>query len=119
MLFHGRDCLVPSLLLVLPLGLWLLGVIVVANCASFMVMLACHHCYYWLCLCFLHGHGCLSPLLLLVVFLLWSWLLGAITVIASYVVVVVNCRHPYYLFFLCGHGYMAPSLLLLFPSWPW
>jgi hypothetical protein len=46
-------------------------------------------------------------------------LFGAIIVIASYFVVVVNYRHPYYLLFLCGHGCIAPSLLLLFLSWPW
>ncbi len=32
--------------------------------------------------------------------------------------VVVNYRHPCYLLFLCGHGCIAPSLLL-FLSWPW
>jgi hypothetical protein len=66
-------------------------------------------------------------LLLLIVLPSWSWLLATIVivgrvsiiVIASYFVVMVNCCQPCCLLFLCGHGCMAPSLLLLFLSWPW
>jgi hypothetical protein len=98
----------PSLLLVLPLGLWLLGVIVVANCASFVVMVACNHCYCWSC--FLRGHGCLVPTLLLLL-ILWLWLNVAICATYFSFVVIVAWHHHYYCYFLHGHGHLAPSML--------